>query len=445
MLSETTKAISNFGNGQLHPDFIKYFAIVKKAAISSIQENENKWNNEVYNTILKCIDEIISGYHNKKFNLPLKQGGAGTSINMMFNEFIANQTIIQFKKRYNKEIYIDPVEDINLYQSTNDTLPTAFTAMVYYYLNHIENHIIKLQEVLVNKEEEYSSILLTGRTQLQDALPIRLGQVFSSYASAIQRDRWRINKLKERVRTIAIGGTAIGTCFFAPRNYIFTVEKKIREFTGFPLSRSQNLVDEISNQDKYLEVANGFEIMANNLIKICNDMLLYTSSFLNEIKHPELQYGSTIMAAKTNPVILEYVKGLAIDTIGEVYKISIYCRNSNFQLNPFLPFMIECFINIKSNLIKALDTIINKFILKITINLENIEKHFTNSFALINALVPYIGYNKTKQIYNLIKNKNITNIEELKKIILENTELDSEMINKLFEPYFLTGFLKKLN
>lgn len=441
---QSIAAINNFGTGLLPYDYIKYFAMVKKSAIIAIQNVIQKWEKNIYLIILETIDEIIEGKHNNLFSIPLKQGGAGTSINMFFNEIISNIAKEKYLLKYKKEILLDPIEDINLFQSTNDLIPTALTAMLYYYLNTIENKIIKLQEIFVTKEEEFSNILITGRTQMQDALPIRLGQIFGGYASAIQRDRWRTNKLKERVRTIALGGTAIGTCFFAPREYIFEVEKILRKETGLPLSRSQNLIDEISNQDKYVEVSNGFQIIANTLIKISNDFLIYTSSFLNEIKHPELQYGSSIMAAKTNPVILEFVKGLCIDTIGETNKILLYCQNGNLQLNPFLPFIIESFFNIKSNLCKAIDSFIDKFLNKITINHKIIEKNFVNSFALINSLVPFLGYNKVKEIYTLIKDKEIKSFSELKEILLKNTELNEEKINRIFEPYFLTGFLKEL-
>jgi len=437
---QTVNALSNFGRGQLPFEFIECFAQVKKAAISAINEYENKFTPEIFNSIIKAIDEIIAGNFNDQFIIPLKQGGAGTSINFNFNEVIANLAVKYSRDDYNLDIALDPVEDINLYQSTNDTIPTALTIVVLRKLNILEKLVIELQETLIKKETEFSGVLMTGRTEMQDALPITLGQVFASWAGSIERDRWRINKLKERVRTIALGGTAMGTCFFAPKEYVFLAEKHLRHITNLPLTRSQNLTDEIANLDKYSEAANGISLVAENLFKITGDLLLYTSSFIGEIKHPILQYGSTIMAAKVNPVILEFVRGLSIDIQFEAKKISAYTQNGVLQLNPYIPFIIECFINAFSDLEKAIKALIEKFLNKMSVDNDKILSNLLSSKALLNSLVALVGYNKVKEIENILENKKPKDFDELKQIIIDKTLLGKDIVDDFFNPLKITGF-----
>ncbi len=440
---QTLKAMNNFGKGSLNRDFIIAFAEVKKACMISIQEYSKKFEPELFESIIKAIDFIIQGEYDEQFILPFKQGGAGTSINMNFNEVIAGLSEEIYYERTGKKIKVDPIETINLYQSTNDVFPTALTIMLYRHLVEIEAHVIYLQESLIKKENEYANILITGRTELQDALPITMGQVFGSWAGSIERDRWRLNKLKDRIRSIALGGTAIGTCFFAPREYIFIAEKKLREITGLPLTRSQNLPDEISNTDKLSELSSGYSILSQNLFKITGDLLLYTSSFIKEIEHPVLQYGSSIMAAKTNPVILEYVRGQSINIQGECTKIANYTQNGQLQLNSYLPFITECFIEIYESFDRAIKSFCELFLKNITINPEQIENNLVNSYVLLNTLVPVLGYNKIKEIYSIIKKMKLHSIDELKKIILKHSDIKTDELKEYFHPFYAAGFLNE--
>jgi len=440
--NETKKAINNFGYELLPVEFITAYGEVKKAAIMAIQENDNRFSSSEYSSIIQAVDEIINGQLNDQFVVPLRQGGAGTSINMNFNEVIALRSGEILKEKYNIDKTIDSLEDINRYQSTNDTFPTAVTITVYRELILIEEKIVKLQEELISKEIEYDSIIITGRTEMQDALPIKLGQVFAGWAGMIERDRWRLNKLKDRIRNIALGGTAIGTCFFAPQKYIFLAEKFLKEITKLPLCRSQNLTDEIANADKYSELANGLKIVAENLFKISGDLLLYSSSFLKEIIHPNLQYGSTIMAAKTNPVILEFVRGLSIDIQHECNKVSSFSQNGQLQLNAYLPFILKSLINSFNLLNKTVDSLIEHFFCLMDINKYGIEKNLVNSYALINTLAPVFGYHKVKKLYKIIENSKISNIEQIKNIIKKEFDIDDISINKLFDISRLTSFMK---
>ena len=306
--NETRKAINSFGRGATPRPLIRAYCEVKKAALMAQQDYGQRYPQDYFCIMMSVCDEIIDGMHDEQFPLSLRQGGAGTSLHMNICEVIANMA----NDRYGESFAADPLEDIACYQSTNDTFPAAAVIMLYRFLADIEKKTVALQEYLVRCEKEYEHIVLSARTELQDALPIKLGQVFSAWAGTIERDRWRLNKLKDRIRVSSLGGTAVGTGFSAPAAYVFAAEKYLREVTGLPLCRSQNLPDAVAHHDSLSELANGFSLVAGNLYKISGDLLLYTSSFCREIKHPELQYGSTIMPLKTNPVILEYVRGLSI-------------------------------------------------------------------------------------------------------------------------------------
>ncbi len=442
-MEQTTNAISNFGKDKLPQELIRAYAEVKKACLTAIQETESKYKPEIFECILKSIDDLINKGFHEQFPLSLFQGGAGTSINMNLNEVISSLAMKYLKEKKIKKVKIDPIEDINRYQSTNDTFPTAVTIIVYRKLIELEKKIILLQEKLIIKERELSSVLITGRTEMQDALPITLGQVFAGWAGCIERDRWRINKLKDRVRTIALGGTAIGTCFFAPIDYIYSAEKNLRQITGLPLSRSQNLTDEISNQDKLSEVANCIKLIAENLFKISSDLLIYTSGFVNEIMLPHLQYGSTIMPAKINPVILEYVHGLSIDVKHECHKISEYAQSGQLQLNPYLPFMLISLLKAFENIEKAIVSFMEKFINNLTVNKKAIEKNLIKSNVLLNSLIPELGYNKIKELYKSIEELNFETAEDLRVYLLKKGIMTKEKLDKLLHTFYLTGALKE--
>ncbi|HOJ49944.1 MAG TPA: lyase family protein [Spirochaetota bacterium] len=434
---ETEKAIKNFGKGLLPPELIKAYGEVKLAVLSAVQEIEKKYTKEEWEALQKTCFEVIENNLDENFILPLLQGGAGTSINMNVNEVIANRANqILGKDRFH------PIEDINVYQSTNDTFPTAVTITLYRKLLDTEKLVINLQETLIKKENQFSKILMTGRTEMQDALPITLGQVFASWAGMIERDRWRIHKLKERIRVIPLGGTAIGTGYPAPSIIVFASEKFLREITTLPLSRSQNLPDEVANQDKWSELASVIKIIAENLYKITGDLLLYTSSFIDEIKHPDLQYGSTIMAAKTNPVILEYVRGLSISIKNECLKISEFTSNGQLQLNPYLPFILESFLRVFDYIEKSIISFIDNFLNQIEINKEKIEENLVKSNILLNGLIGILGYQKVKEIYILVKEKKTTKIAEIKNIIKEKTDLTYDEIEFYLDPINISSFFR---
>lgn len=437
---QTINAIKNFGVDRLPEKFVIAYAEVKKACIITIQEIENFYDKEKYDAIIKAIDEILNYKLMDQFIVPLSSGGAGTSVNMNLNEVIAKKAEDILRQNEIFDIFIHPIDDINRYQSTNDTFSTAAKIALLRDLYNIEKLTIELQNSLVKKEQKYSSILIMGRTELQDALPMTLAQIFGSWAAMFERDRWRLHKLKDRIRDIALGGTAIGTGFPAPFEYVNKVENKLRQITGLPLCRSQNLPDAIANHDNLVELSNGYSLLANNIQKMANDFLLYTSSLCKEMTHPELQYGSTIMPFKVNPVLLEFCKGNTIKIKHLSNSIHEYNVNGNLQLNAFLPFIVDSLFEITELLTKTINAIL-KFVENLIINEDKIKENLNHSKAIFNLLLPFLGYSKSKEIINEIKGLN--DLNQVQQILIQNG-VDKNIVQNLSNSN-IVGFIKKIN
>lgn len=390
---QTQHAVENFGQGQTPRDFIAALAEVKKAIFTAIQESEHRYTPDVYAAICTAIEEIRCGLHDGAFPLPLAQGGAGTSLHMNFNEVLAE--LVQ--SRTNAPFHF--LDEGARYQSTNDVIATAVILVACRRLREIESAVIALQEALVAKEQAWRGIVITGRTEWQDALPMSLAQVAGAWAGAVERDRWRLHKIKERLRTVPLGGTAIGTAFFVPPEYLFLAEKHLRAITGLPLSRSQNLPDAIANQDQLAEVASGFSLVAGTIIKLCNDLFFYTSSAVRELVHPRLQWGSTIMPFKTNPVMIEYAKGLAMRANAHCSVVMQYAHEGNLQLNAFLPFMLDGLLHASEDLGAALRALSEKLLPRLEVSVTKIAYNLHSSLALLNALRAVVPYEALKAFY----------------------------------------------
>ncbi len=451
---ETDKALKNFGINSFQEsgfyktampgELIRAFGEVKLATTMAMQDYASVYPEDFFPVLTSVIEEIIDGKHNSQFPLDLRQGGAGTSLHMNINEVIAKISNDRYTGSWKG---VHPLDHLALYQSTNDTFPTALTIMVYRYLLLLEEEVIRLQEVLVEKEMKHQSIIMTGRTELQDALPITLGQIFAAWTGPVERDRWRLHKLKERLRNIPLGGTAIGTCYSAPRKFVFLAEKYLRTITGLPLCRSQNLTDEVANKDSLAETAMGFKIAAGNIKKLSNDLLLYTSSFLGELGHPDLQFGSTIMPLKSNPVLLEYIKGLAMDGEYEADKIHTYANEGQLQLNPFLPFMARSFQSLFESLTECYRTLSDKFFPAMEVNEDRIRTNLLNSPSLINTLRDKIEYSVLKELFSLANREQPKDMDEfkelLRKILKKQGKGMENQLQSVFNPDSLTGYSDK--
>ncbi|MFA6856466.1 MAG: lyase family protein, partial [Treponema sp.] len=263
---ETKKALAVLGESRMPRMLVRAYGEVKLAALRAQQQTAHVYPDDYFPFLEKAAQNVVDGVYDASFPLPLAQGGAGTSIHMNMCEVIACAANEMYAGSFPSASFrAHPLDHIARFQSTNDTFPTAVIIMVYRELEDIESGIIKLQEQLVQRETQYENVLITGRTELQDALPMTLGQVFSAWSGPVERDRWRFNKLRERLRTIPLGGTAVGTGFSAPVEYVFAAEKELRRITKLPLSRSQNLCDQVSHTDSLAECAYGMGLCADNL------------------------------------------------------------------------------------------------------------------------------------------------------------------------------------
>ncbi len=427
----TQRALENFNisNYRINCSLIKVIAMIKKAcAVTNLELGYISKNKS--DSILKAIDEIIAGELYSEFPTDALQGGAGTSINMNINEVIANRALEYLGKNKGDYNCIHPLDDINKHQSTNDVFPTAVKITAIYNFRKLSKSIEKLQDAFQQKEKEFSDIVKIGRTELQDAVPMTLGAEFSAFSDALSRDRWRTFKCEERLRIVNIGGTAIGTGLTAPRNYIFLVIEKLREITGLGISRGENIIDQTANADVFVEVSGILKAHASNLIKISND--LRTLNLLSEIKLPEVQAGSSIMAGKINPVILEAAIQVGIKVYANDFIISEAVSRGSLQINEFLPIIAHSLLE-SLDILNNIDLILAAHVLKITPNIKIVEKFFNNSIMIITAFLPHIGYDKTSELVKEIKLKGNENIREF---LIE--KLGADLVNKVLAPENIT-------
>lgn len=406
----TQRARDNFklSGYPVSTSLISALAMVKKACCLSNHEL-GYIAADKSRAIVSACDRIISGDLKEQFVTDALQGGAGTSTNMNLNEVIANLAIKALGGEKGDYTIVHPINEVNLHQSTNDTYPTALKIAILYKLEELSRSIEGVQGAFQRKESEFSDIVKSGRTEMQEAIPFTLGLEFSAFAEAFSRDRWRTFKCRERLRVVNIGGTAIGTGLTAPRSYIFLVIEKIREITGLNLARGENLIDSTANSDAFVEVSGILKAHAVNLIKICGD--LRRMHFLGEIKLPPSQSGSSIMPGKINPVIMEAVIQSGIKIVANDLIVSETCSRSTFQINEFMPLLSFAFL-------ESLDILINANVM-LAAQIEGIAADslrcgaaLDNSLMVMTAFLPILGYARACDLVREFKDSKDSNILE---------------------------------
>lgn len=431
----TQRALENFAVSgyKIDEDFIKAYGLVKLACIKTIgdEANSNKDNLSTLRpfghstAIAQACTELAEGKLNDYIIVDALQGGAGTSLNMNVNEVIANRALeLEGKSKGDYET-ISPLNDVNKYQSTNDTFPTALKIAAIYKFRKLEKAVIQLQEALEAKEKEFRQIVKIGRTELQEGVLTTLGREFSAYAEAIARDRWRIYKCEERLRVVNIGGTAIGTGLGAPRKYIFQVIEELRELTGIGLARAENLVENTQNADVFSEVSGILKAHATNLIKIANDLRLLNS--YKEIKLPPVQAGSTIMPGKINPVIAEMTAQIGLKVLGNDVIISHASALGQLELNQNMPLIAFTLLESLNLLINTNKIFVSKCINGIVANEEYIKENLYSSTATLTALLPKLGYEKLSEIAHELHGTK----QNIKEYILQNNLMSEDEFEHL--------------
>ncbi len=440
------RALDNFPitGERINLNLIKAYLLVKTAALET-NYKIGLLPKEKYEPISKAIDLLLqeteSAIKKESFSIYEKiivdpyQGGAGTSLNMNINEVIANTALQISGKKFGQYEFIHPLDDVNLSQSTNDTYPTALKVASIFLLRELTEAFASLQSALQKKENEFSGILKLGRTQLQDAVAITLGQEFGAYAQAIARDRWRLYNGEERLRSVNLGGTAVGNFVSAPMEYVLSINNELKKITGLPVAKAEDLIDATQNFDVFVEVHGLIKAGACSLIKICNDLRLMSSGphgGLGEIILPAMQAGSSIMPGKVNPVILENAIQVAELVKGHDAVISNLASSGNFELNAFTPLLAHLFLKSIEMLRDAIYNLSEKCISRIKANEERCRHNLLQSAAAAASLINIFGYDSIAKIVNEAESKNISFIELLKqKKLLTEKELYNLLAREL--------------
>ena len=326
------------------------------------------------------------------------------------------------------EYIVDPISHVNLHQSTNDTLPTAGKIALILRIERLEKEIVSLQEAVQKKEKEFYGVRKPGRTQLMDGPPIMLGQEFGAWADALARDRWRLNKVIERIRSVNLGGTAIGTGIGAPKRYILKIVEKVREITKVKIAKAENLIDATQNWDVFAEVHGLLRSLAVNLFKISGDIRLLSSgpqTAIGELKLPSVQAGSSIMPGKINPVIPEYTMQICLLVFSNDVAIEHACSLGNLELNQFAPLIIH--LTLKSALLLTNTCkVLSEYIQKINADEKRCKENLERSASNITPLINEFGYEKLSKA---IKASN-WDIEKAIEILAQEEGIKAEEIKR---------------
>ncbi len=434
----TVRAAANFPVSDIkaQPTIIRALAQVKQAAALANME-ANILDMTVGKAVARAAAEVAAGGFSEQFIVDAFQGGAGTSTNMNVNEVIANRALEIMGGKKGDYQQINPLQHVNLSQSTNDAYPTAVRIAAIGMVLTLSNSLAGLQSALQDKEAEFAGILKVGRTELQDAVPITLGQEFGAYAEAIARDRWRLYKVEERLRQVNLGGTAVGTGLNADLNYISIVIEELRNITGYGLARSENTVDLTQNADVFVEVSGLLKAAAVNLAKIAGDLRLLSSGprgGLAEIRLPEVQQGSSIMPGKVNPVIPEMVTQLAYQVMGNDQVIAMAAAAGQLELNAFLPLIAHNLLQSLQLLNNGVNIFKEQCIQGIVADEVRCRRWLEEGYSFITALAPQLGYDLAGELVKKADQEG----KSLSNVLLEAGLYTAGQLAELFTPGRLT-------
>lgn len=433
--AQTARSLIHFhiGNDVKPPELIKALGLLKKAC-AYVNRDLGKLSAEKAELIARAADEVISGKLNHHFPLRIWQTGSGTQSNMNANEVIANRAIELAGGVVGSKKPIHPNDDVNQSQSSNDTFPTAMSiAAVTVLQERLLPTIKKLKEALHHKATEFSSIVKIGRTHLQDATPLTLGQEFSGYVAMLEADLKRIEKCLPELSALAIGGTAVGTGLNAPADFGPRVAAYLSEWTGFSFTSAANKFAALAGHGEFVFASGSLKSLATSLMKIANDLRWLASGprcGLGELTLPENEPGSSIMPGKVNPTQCEAVTMVAVQVMGNDTAIGIAASSGNFELNVFKPLIIHNFLHSVRLLSDASESFTNHCVIGIQANREQIKNYVAHSLMLVTALNPHIGYDKAALIAKKAHKENKT----LKEAALELGFVTAEEFDQWVNP-----------
>ena len=420
----------------MHPEIINSLAYIKKAAAITNCE-AGLLDKKIAQAIVKACDEILGGKLHEDFIVDPIQGGAGTSLNMNANEVIANRANEILGGKKGDYSIVNPNDHVNCGQSTNDVIPTAGKMTSLRLLKNLKKELMRLHTALEKKAEEFDGVIKMGRTQLQDAVPIRLGQEFKAYSVAVLRDIRRMDKAMDEMRTLNMGGTAVGTGLNADEAYLRRIVPNLSEISDMELVQAYDLIDSTQNLDPFVAVSGAVKACAVTLSKIANDLRLMSSgprAGFGEINLPAKQNGSSIMPGKVNPVIPEVVNQVAFNVIGNDVTITMAAEAGQLELNAFEPIIFYCLFQSIDTLGYAVQTFVDNCVTGITANETRCRYFVENCVGIFTAICPYVGYQKAAEIAK----EAIKTGESVKKLIIEHGILTEEQMDEILDPVQMT-------
>ena len=433
--AQTQRSLNNFkiGEERFQRELIRAYGILKKAA-ASVNEKAGKLDSKLAGVIREAADEVIDGNLDDHFPLVVWQTGSGTQSNMNFNEVIANRAIEKLGGELGSKDPVHPNDHVNMGQSTNDTFPTAINiAAVEATINQLLPGLKKLLKSLVKKEKEFDAIIKLGRTHLQDATPLSLGQEFSGYASALRHGVSRIEKSLDHCYELAMGGTAVGTGINSFEGFGKQVANEISNLTGLPFKTAENKFEALGGQDSIVELSSALKTVSGSLFKIANDIRWLASgprSGIGEILIPANEPGSSIMPGKVNPTQCEAMTMVCTQVMGNDVTISFAGASGNFELNVYRPVIAYNIIQSIRLLTDACDSFRVHCVDGIEANEERIRSNLYNSLMLVTTLNPHIGYDKAAEVAEKAYKDNLS----LREAIIDLGYMSGEEFDQLVQP-----------
>ncbi|AGE64006.1 MULTISPECIES: aspartate ammonia-lyase [Bacillus] len=435
---QTLRASENFPitGYKIHEEMINALAIVKKAAALANMDVKRLYEG-IGQAIVQAADEILEGKWHDQFIVDPIQGGAGTSMNMNANEVIGNRALEIMGHKKGDYIHLSPNTHVNMSQSTNDVFPTAIHISTLKLLEKLLKTMEDMHSVFKQKAQEFDSVIKMGRTHLQDAVPIRLGQEFEAYSRVLERDIKRIKQSRQHLYEVNMGATAVGTGLNADPEYIKQVVKHLADISGLPLVGADHLVDATQNTDAYTEVSASLKVCMMNMSKIANDLRLMASgprAGLAEISLPARQPGSSIMPGKVNPVMAELINQIAFQVIGNDNTICLASEAGQLELNVMEPVLVFNLLQSISIMNNGFRSFTDHCLKGIEANEKRLKQYVEKSAGVITAVNPHLGYEAAARIAR----EAIMTGQSVRDLCLQHDVLTEEELDIILNPYEMT-------
>ena len=433
--AQTQRSLQNFkiGNDIMPIEIIHAMAIIKLSCAKA-NLKQKSISSKIANAIVQSANTVLSGKYDNQFPLSVWQTGSGTQTNMNVNEVIANLANKKLGKALGSNNPVHPNDHVNMSQSTNDSFPTAINIATAIQTNvNLVPALKKIEVTLNSQAKKWNKIIKIGRTHLQDATPLSLGQEFSGYAAQIKSNLKRINTSASGLLALAQGGTAVGTGLNTKKNFDKLVATEISKYTKIKFKAAENKFQALASHDSILELSGALNVLATDLFKIANDIRLLASgprSGLGELSLPENEPGSSIMPGKVNPTQSEALTMACLQVMGMHNSITMACSQGHFELNAFKPLIALNIIKSIQLLYTGMNNFNDKCLKGIKPNLKNIKTGLENSLMLVTALAPVIGYNKAAEMAKLAHKKGISLTEA--NIILKY--VDPKKMKRILDP-----------